>query len=476
MTYEKTLNEENESRVEIAILIKCVLEKWKMIVASGLICALVGILFATLTYVPRYTATISYVVNSKNTTDTELTERTFIVAEYLANTYDYLIKSRDFINNVKIEAGLTENITGYISSSLIENSNIMKVVVRTDDAKKSYNIARAISIYLPEKAKATVRSGSLESLEEPVEPIVPDSNNNLIKMGLIGLLAGIALCGAVVVVLQLLKNAVMTPNDLTNKIDVTHIGSVPHVDVNKKKGKKDAKHEPVLVTNKKTGFVFSETYKSMRTKIERFSKKNNAKAILITSALENEGKTTVAANVAIALAQNGNSVLLMDCDLRKPAVATVMDLKGKVRVAAIDVIKGNADVDSAIIKADGKLNLDIIGGDKAVGNSSEILSTQGFKKVLDYLREKYDYILVDTPPSQLFTDAAIISEFTDAAMVVVKQNGANIDDIIGVINDVSQSKAELIGFVFNNVSDASILPGGYSKKYNYSYYGYGRNE
>lgn len=477
MTYEKMMNEENESRIEIVILLRCVLEKWKVLLASGLIVALLGIIYSAVSYVPQYTSTISYVINSKSTSDSELTQNNFIVAEYLANTYSYVITSRDFIKNIKAETGLDEDISKYISSRLIDSSNIMKVVVRTDDAKKTYDIARAISIYLPEKAKATVRSGSLEALEEPVEPITPDGNNNLVKMAMIGFAIGILLAGAVIVVMQLFKNSVMTPNDLTQKMDITHIGSVPHVAINNK-NKKGATHEPVLVTNKKTGFVFSEIYKSMRTKIERFAKKNNAKVILITSALENEGKTTVAANIALALAQNNNKVLLMDCDLRKPAVAKVFDVKDKVKVPSIDVIKGSAEVDKAIITIDPKMSLDIIGGDKAVSNSSEILSAQGFKKALDNLREKYEYILVDTPPSQLFTDAAIISEYTDAALLVVRQNGANIDDIISVANDVSQSKAELIGFVFNNVSDTSILPGGYgySKKYNYSYYGYGSRE
>lgn len=476
MTYEKIMNEESESQIEIVILIRCVLEKWRILVASGLICALLGVIIAAVTYVPQYTATISYVINSKSTSnDSTLNPNDFLVAEYLANTYSYLIKSRDFVNNIKMESGINEDIKGYISSHLVDSSSIMKVVVRTEDPQKTFSIARAISIYLPERAKAAVRSGSLDPLEDPVEPVSPDGNSNLMKMGLIGLILGVVLSAAVIVFIQMIKKVVMTPNDLTNKVDITHIGSIPHVDINKKKSP-NTKHEPVLVTNKKTGFVFSETYKSMRTKIERFSKKNNAKAILITSALENEGKTTVAANIALALAQNNNKVLLMDCDLRKPAVATVLDAKDKVKVPAIDVIKGIADVENAIIRLDNKLGLDIIGGDKPVGNSSEILSTRGFKKALDYLREKYDYILVDTPPSQLFTDAAIISEYTDAAVLVVRQNGANVDDIIGVINDVSQSKAELIGFVFNNVSDTSILPGGYSKKYNYSYYGYGRNE
>lgn len=474
MTYEKTMYEENESRIEIAILVRCLLEKWKIIVACGLICALLGVIFAAVTYVPQYTSTISYVINSKNADTDVLKSDNFMVAEYLANTYSYVIKSHEFIERVKAESGISENIKPYISSHLVESSNIMQVKVRTSDPDKTYKIASAISLYLPEKAKETVRSGSLDSLEKPLPAVMPDADSSLAKMGLLGFAIGAVLCAAVIIFIQIMRNVVMTPNALTDKIDIKHIGSVPHVQLNKKKSK-NAVHEPMLVTNKKTGFVFSETYKSMRTKIERFAKKNDCKTILVTSALENEGKTTVAANIALALAQNGNKVIMLDCDLRKPAVATVLDVKDQVKVPAIDVITGAAAVDKAIVKT-GKYNLDIIGGLKAVNNSSEILSTQGLKNVIATLREKYDYVLVDTPPSQLFTDAVIISEYTDAGILVVRQSSANIDEVISVANDISQSNAELIGFVFNNVSDTSILPGGYSKKYNYSYYGYGSRD
>lgn len=469
------MREEAESEIEITLLIKCVLEKWKSIVACAIICALVGVIFAAVTYVPQYTSSISYVINSKNTTtDSGLTTNEFMVAEYLANTYSYVIKSRDFIQRIKAETGLDENLVSYISSSLVESSNIMKVNITTTDADKSYRIASAINTYLPEKAKETVRSGSLEALETPIKAVKPNANMNLIKMGVLGALLGCVLAAAVVVLMQMVKNPVMTPVALTKRMDIKHVGSVPHVEINKgKKGKKA--YEPMLVTNKKTGFVFSETYKSMRTKIERYAKKNNVKAILVTSALENEGKTTVAANIAISLAQNGNKVIMVDCDLRKPAVAKILDIKENVTVSAMDVITMKAPIDRAVMHV-AKYNIDVICGGKAVGNSSEVLSTPGLKKALDSLKDNYDYIIVDTPPSQLFTDAEIISEYTDAAILVVRQNSANIEDVVSVANDVSQSNAELIGFVFNNVADTSILPGGYSKKYNYSYYGYGVKE
>lgn len=475
VTYEKTMYEENESRIGITILIKCVLEKWKLVVACGLICALMGVIFASVTYVPQYTSSIKYVINTAETANTQLKADNFVVAEYLANTYSHVIKSDDFIDRIKAETGIEENIDPYISSQLLEGSNVMKVVVKTTDKQKSYRIAEAISLYLPEKAKETVRDGTLEAFEKPRKAEMPDSDNGVTKAALIGLAIGVALSAAVIIFMQIIRNSVMTPNALTDKIDIKHIGSVPHIDINKKKGRRSNVHEPMLVTNKKTGFVFNETYKSIRTKIERYSKKNNAKAILVTSALENEGKTTVAVNIALALAQNGNKVIMLDCDLRKPAVATVLDSKDKVSVQAIDVIKGQASVEKAIAHIE-KYNIDMIGGLKAVSNSSEVLSTKGLKSTIDTLKSMYDYIIVDTPPSQLFTDAVIISEYTDAGILVVRQNSANIDDVISVASDISQSDAEIIGFIFNNVEDASILPGGYSKKYNYSYYGYGRNE
>jgi receptor protein-tyrosine kinase len=229
----------------------------------------------------------------------------------------------------------------------------------------------------------------------------------------------------------------------------------------------------MLITNKKTGFVFNETYKSMRTKIERFSKKHSSKAILVSSALENEGKTTVAVNIALTLAQNGNKVIIIDCDLRKPAVATVLEVKDQIKVSMIDVIEKKSSVGQAVISLP-KLNIDLIGGSKSVSNSSEVLSTKGLSDALDTLRASYDYIIIDTPPSQLFTDAVIMTEVADATVIVVKQDSANIDDVVNIVSDFGQSKAELIGFVFNNVRSASVLPAGYSKKYNYSYYGYGK--
>lgn len=475
MTYEKVMNEENETGIELSILIKCVIEKWKVVAVSALICALVGVIVATVTYVPQYTSSIKYVINTEQTANTQLRSENFLVAEYLANTYSYLIKSDDFIDLIKRETGIEEDISKYISSQLLEGSNVMTVVVKAEDKEKAYVIAKAISLYLPEKAQETVRDGRLDSFEEPRRMEIPIADNSVAKKGVLGALIGAALSMAVVCFIQIMRNSVVTPNNLTDRIAIKHIGSVPHVNINKKKNKKNNLHEPMLVTNKKTGFVFNETYKSMRTKIERYAKKNNAKAILVTSALENEGKTTVAVNIAVSLAQNGNRVAMLDCDLRKPAVATVLEVKDKIKNTAIDVICGKTSVESAIVKID-KLNVDIIGGLEAVSNSSEVLSTGSLKKVLEELKEKYDYVIVDTPPSQLFTDAAIISEYTDAGILVVRQNSANVDDIVGVFSDISQSESDVIGFVFNNVEDFSIIPGGYSKKYNYSYYGYGKND
>jgi receptor protein-tyrosine kinase len=477
MTFEKTMDEEKE--VDFSMLANYILKNWRIAVIGAIICALLGIIAASVTYVPYYTSKISYVVNTNSNSTLGMTVNDYATVEYMANTYAYVLNSRNMIQRVQAETGISEDISSYISSSLISDSNIMEVRVKTTDAQKSYSIATALNEYLPEMSKMAVKTGSIDVIENPQLALSPDANNNLKKMGALGAVAGLIIVVLFYFTMYFIRRSVRTPEDLTKKVDIKHLGSVPHVDMNIKKniitGKEvmTEKKEPMLITNKKTGFVFNETYKSMRTKIERFSKKHSSKAILVSSALENEGKTTVAVNIALTLAQNGNKVIIIDCDLRKPAVATVLEVKDQIKVSMIDVIEKKSSVGQAVISLP-KLNIDLIGGSKSVSNSSEVLSTKGLSDALDTLRASYDYIIIDTPPSQLFTDAVIMTEVADATVIVVKQDSANIDDVVNIVSDFGQSKAELIGFVFNNVRSASVLPAGYSKKYNYSYYGYGK--
>ncbi len=473
MTFEKTMEEEGDSGVAVTVLVRQIIKKWKTILACGVICALLGVIFAAVTYRPEYTSSISYVINAKNTNgNAAMTQGEFIVAQYMANTYAYVIKSNNLNRRVQAETGLEENISQYVSSSLVEESNIMEVKITTSDAQKSYLIAKAIYECLPELSKIAVSSGSLDVLETPNLALRPNANNSIKKMALFGGLIGLILAVAVITIMHLMRNTVAAPEALMKRIDINHIGSVHHVDIKRKK-KGSKVYEPMLITNKKTGFAFGETYKTLRTKIERSAKKNGYKSILITSALENEGKTTVAVNIALTLAQNNNRVILLDCDLRKPATAKVLGVQELIKVQMKDVISGSA-VESAVVRLP-KFGIDIIGGTDSVENSAEMLSSSGFKKIIEKIGSMYDYVIIDTPPAHLFTDADIMAEYTDASVMVVRQDFAGTEIVVDTANIMAQSKSELMGFIFNDVIDGSVFQAFGKSGYNYSYYGYGNN-
>ncbi|MCD8049353.1 MAG: polysaccharide biosynthesis tyrosine autokinase [Clostridia bacterium] len=479
MTFEKTINEDDEITIDVGALFHRLIENWRIIIASMLVCALIGVIISAVSYVPSYTSTISYVINAGSTVSTTryITESEFVVAEYLANTYTYVLNSTSLTQKVQAETGIDEDITQYISTKLIDQSNIMEVRVKTPDAQMSFNIAQAIYVYLPELSLAAVKTGSLDVIETPQLALKPDQNNGLQRMGVYGALIGFILSAALLIMIGLMRKPVTNPEMLSSKIDITHVGSIPHVNINIKKslltGKpKDVKHEPILITNKKTGFAFSETYKTLRTKIERSVKKHGYKTILITSTLENEGKSTVAANIALTLAQNKNKVIIVDCDLRNPSTAKILGIKDRVDTQVADVIEGKAPLESAVIRLP-NLNLDIMGGKNSVENSTEMLSESSLPRILDTLKQSYDYIIVDTPPSSLFADAFVIAEYIDASLLVVRQGSAGLDHVINVVGDLAQANENVIGFVFNNVSDGSLFSLNRKNKYGYSYYRYG---
>ena len=180
-------------------------------------------------------------------------------------------------------------------------------------------------------------------------------------------------------------------------------------------------------------------------------------------------------NLALSLAQNGKSVLVIDADLRKPAVSKFLNLNVSPDYDLASVISGKTELSDAI-KFVEKHKLFILTTAHSNDEPTEILSSQQMHKVLKAAREELDYVIIDTAPAAVVTDANILSNFADAAILVVRENFSACARIRNVIEDISANKAELIGCIFNNVASDGVR-GAYSKYkygYGYGYGGYGR--
>ena len=243
---------------------------------------------------------------------------------------------------------------------------------------------------------------------------------------------------------------------------------------------KRTKNIGLTITNPSIGFGFTETYQKIATKVE-YSLGSDKKVLLITSINENEGKSTVAVNIALTLAQRDKKVLLVDGDLRKPAQYKLLGLEYSDTDKQIkDFLSGEADRKQAVVY-DKETRLSVLAGSDAVYDTTGIYDQDRMKKLFDELRAEFDYIIIDTPPVFSAADTEEFLSIADMGLLVAAQNYSKVKDINDGIDMFRFSSCELIGCILNGVktSPISVRKNGYdyayNSRYSYGYGGYGYN-
>lgn len=217
---------------------------------------------------------------------------------------------------------------------------------------------------------------------------------------------------------------------------------------------------------KKKGYYYNssayeEAIRTLRTNIQFSAVDKKIKKILITSSVPNEGKTTVSINLAKSFAKNNFKVLLIDCDLRNPSVNK--ELKIENNVGLTNVLLKKRDLASAIMKDYDEKNLDILLSGPIPPNPSEILSSNAMKNIIKELEEKYDYIIIDTPPAGIITDAAILSTISDGVIFVARENYTKKEQIGAAIESIYKVGGRFIGVVMTFAKNENSKYGGYYK-------------
>lgn len=221
-----------------------------------------------------------------------------------------------------------------------------------------------------------------------------------------------------------------------------------------------------------TASVTRESYKKDRTNIIYSIVKKGCKKIAFTSSAKSEGKTITAVNIAIALAQQVDTrVLIVDCDLRRPRVQSVLDIN--IGNGITNYLNFECDISSIINKT--KIsNLDAICCGTIPPNSSELLTSDNMKELINTLSNKYDYIIFDTPPVGIVIDSIPVIKQADGVVMIVRDNVTDITEYKKTINILKRSEANILGIIFNGVE--SISKHKYGNGYRYDYYGKGKYE
>ncbi|RJP80383.1 MAG: polysaccharide biosynthesis tyrosine autokinase [Candidatus Zixiibacteriota bacterium] len=308
----------------------------------------------------------------------------------------------------------------------------------------------------------------------PPKPIRPNRQLNVFLAIFFGLGLGVAISFAI----ELLDGSVRTVEDL-EKLKVSVLGAIPTIDPEeiarrmKRHGHKlspedRARLTSKLITNFSPKSPVSEAYRSLRTNILFANLDRQAKTLVVSSSATKEGKSTTVANLAITMAQMGSRVLIVDADLRRPTMHTLFKIERQIGLS--NALLGNYTLDE-VIKPTGIENLDIITAGDIPPNPSELLSSNAMRKTLALLQQRYDMILLDSPPVIAVTDAAVLSTRTDAVLLVVSSGYVTRKEVDRAIQLLGNVRANLIGVLLNGL-DVKRIYGSYYYYYHYYQYYY----
>lgn len=215
-----------------------------------------------------------------------------------------------------------------------------------------------------------------------------------------------------------------------------------------------------LIVHNSPKSPISEAYRGVRTNLLFANVDHNVKTILVSSATSSEGKTTTLCNLAMTLADSGKSVIVVDCDLRKPRIHKFMDISNAHGVTDI-LLRG--DHYSGYVHKGIHQHLHVITSGKIPGNPSEIMNSDAMKLLMKTLREDYDYVLIDSPPIVPVTDTVIMSTYIDRVLLVCASGSVDIDMAKKAKEKLEKVGAKILGVVLNKVKMNS-------RKYQYYYY------
>ncbi|MCK9175013.1 MAG: polysaccharide biosynthesis tyrosine autokinase [Desulforhopalus sp.] len=344
------------------------------------------------------------------------------------NTYS-LAKSqeqdiRDLLTSAKNEAiNSSEKYIQYTSLKRKVESNQMFYDTLQENIKKTgiTDQSQAVNIWVVKQA------------EVPSAPSQPNTK----KLLALGTVLGLALGFGMAFVLEFLDNTVKTESELEKKYGRTVLGTVEIVNQKKQHIETFLKDHPLS--------PFAESYRLICSGLLLSSAETPPKKILVTSMDQAEGKTTTAINIARILSQDNKKVLLLDCDMRKPTTHICMDMENESGLS--DYLTGNT-AELNVQNVDGENLLLVTSGPKPP-NPAELLASEKMKHLLAELGEKYDFVILDSPPVQAVSDSLALTARVDGTIVVVRYGRTSFDRLNVGMKKMKDIKAHILGFVLN---------------------------
>ena len=445
-----------------------------IIVSLALSFACFSYVYRIETYAPYYSVSATYMVTSRGVNNDLITAMS--TSQEKAMRFTEILNSTELYKQVSADTGFyVDNI--YARASLIGETNLVELIVYGSSPRYAFTIMQSIIDNYPTISDSLITNASITMLlppsvsDEPAYVITP-WRTMLKFFGIVTVVLTF-----LIAVLSCMKDTIRTGKDVEKKLDTDYLGELPNEKKPRKRRRgKNRVGESILISRNAISFDYAEAMERLSRKVQYKMSSKGLKTLLVTSCLENEGKSTVVANLALSLAEQGLKTALVDLDLRQPAQYKIFDVTDLESCVLGDVLTGEKGVESCqrIIQ-----NTDVtrLFNAKEYSDSTEFLTSVNVRNLLFTLRESFDYVIVDTPPMSLAADAEMIADFTDASMMVAREHIARAKEINDNLDILYECKANVLGCVVNNVhisANRQIGGKGFNRHYDYTeHYSYG---
>lgn len=441
---------------KVECVIASLLKKSGILFIWILVCAIGVDVFKTLTYAPEYMSTMQAALVLEENTYSQLEQ-----AQSYITTLDYIFNGQVVKDYIKEKMNV-DNVEYTCNVSSQNQTNIVNISVTAPTKREAYYSLEYLTEWYVNNATQYHLSYQLDVLQRSQlneSPIVANGHFSNLRLGVVISFVFILIYAFIIY----LRPTVKTPNDIERQVDCRLFARIPRERKKRGRHRKDA----ILITSLKTTFAYKEAIKKLRNRIENSAEKHGYRTFMITSSIENEGKSSIAVNLALSLSQNRHKVLIIDADLRKPSLHKIFQIKTDRHIN--QYLEGKQSWESQIDYLE-KQNLFVLCAKQDLENSEKLIQDK-LAELIQEAKQEFDFVIIDTSPAYGINEPLIINEWVDASLLVVKQNEATLPLINETITRIVQSRNNLIGCIYNSsVADISKNQKIYGYRYGYNRY------
>jgi capsular exopolysaccharide synthesis family protein len=437
---------------------------WWIVVVLAVLGGLAMYYRASVNYSPSYRAeatasvALTYSTSSANRN----------TAEQMGRVFPYILTSGALKDVIAADLGV-KSVPGTISVSNISGTNLLTISVTSSDPQSAYDVLRSVIRNYPEVAQYVVGQTTLTVIDDTGVPT--DTGKETVVRGSLrrGIILGALLGIFIIMIYAATFRTVRTEKDLRALINVPCLGTLPIV--TKRRRSKNTANEEINILTNANRQDYIEAMRLIRTRLER--QMEGKKVLMVTSSISGEGKSTVAANLAISMALKGKKVILVDCDLRNPTTHEIFNIQEKFP-GLIPVLQGKAKLRDALYTVTDQngepIGLRLLPGGERNSKLVEILGSESMKKLIEVLSDNADIVILDTPPSAVLVDAMMLVQYVDSVAYVVMSDFARRRYIYEGVEELTASDAPFAGCILNG---GKLHQGSGYYGYSKSRYGYG---